>query len=244
MTQESYEQEWGKPTGAATARPYDEVDQMLHGVRNYQHGGLELEAIREDMYRSYDLQRIPVATAQWGPGVWNEGQLTGFEVGTYGGGPYGAYGIPRDDWDVWAAAAGLWDANIKDPAAQDYVARWHLKRAIDHYGSWDLAAVDFRYGVGAATTLAETGWDYEAAGLNEDDVKNYLDTVLPFVGETFDPDGPARTVEEYDPMHDQAPAGPGRAIPMVLDAMSRAVAGGKRTPIHQQVATGSQRGVQ
>lgn len=91
---------------------------------------------------------------------------------TYGG-DEGAYGITRDRWDTMALGAGLQGANMGDHAAQDYVAAYWMNKWYDKFQNWNLVAVAWTSGVGAANEVVyATNKDPRAVSL--DDIKNIL----------------------------------------------------------------------
>jgi hypothetical protein len=70
----------------------------------------------------------------------------------------GAYGILKSKWQALAAASGYAGANWRDPQAQDSIARKKLERDYEELGSWDMAALAFRYGTQAARALSNVGY--------------------------------------------------------------------------------------
>ena len=54
---------------------------------------------------------------------------------------YGAYQIMPGNWNAWAREAGLPNADIRDPAAQDAVARYKFTQYYQKYQDWNLVAI-------------------------------------------------------------------------------------------------------
>ena len=67
----------------------------------------------------------------------------------------GAYGIMSQNWQAYAASAGIAGANWRDPAAQDIVARAKMQADFKRYGSWSLVAVAWYAGNVAADRVVE-----------------------------------------------------------------------------------------
>lgn len=65
----------------------------------------------------------------------------------------GAYQIMSHIWDGWAVNAGIAGANWRDPAAQDRVARYQMKKYYDQYQNWELVAVAWYAGGSRATSV-------------------------------------------------------------------------------------------
>lgn len=70
---------------------------------------------------------------------------------------HGAYGIMPGNWDSWSRAAGLGGADIRDPRAQDAVARHMFERYYAEFGSWDLVAIAWFAGAGNARKAQRRG---------------------------------------------------------------------------------------
>ena len=69
----------------------------------------------------------------------------------------GAYQIMQNDWNWRANTAGLPGADIRDPAAQDAVARYWFTKYYEKYQDWNLVAVAWFGGTGAADIAQEKG---------------------------------------------------------------------------------------
>ncbi len=65
----------------------------------------------------------------------------------------GAYGIDASRWDAMARRAGLDGANMQDPGMQDYVAAWTMKALYSKYRNWNLVALAWSSGAGAASAV-------------------------------------------------------------------------------------------
>lgn len=70
----------------------------------------------------------------------------------------GAYGILKSKWAQLAADSGYAGADWHDPKAQDVIAREKLQRDYEQLGSWEMAALAFRYGTQAARALSKAGY--------------------------------------------------------------------------------------
>lgn len=62
----------------------------------------------------------------------------------------GAYQIMATNWDWWAQEAGIPGADWRDPQAQDWVAEFKFTQYFNRYKSWDLVAIAWFGGPGAA----------------------------------------------------------------------------------------------
>ena len=89
----------------------------------------------------------------------------------------GAYGLPRSQWTPWSTFAGLKNAPIGSPEAQDRVAASVLTAYKERYGSWDLAIVAWFAGPEQANKLAAQGG---IPGLEQysPETAKYLDSVV------------------------------------------------------------------
>lgn len=79
-------------------------------------------------------------------------QSSGSYSGSYSG-PQGAYGIDPGRWDLMARRAGLGGADMRDPGMQDYVAAWTMKALYGRYHNWNLVALAWSNGTGAADSV-------------------------------------------------------------------------------------------
>ena len=69
----------------------------------------------------------------------------------------GAYGILDVNWDKWAEQAGYKGADWRIPEMQDIVAAYKFTEYFNKYGSWDLVAVAWYAGPGAANKAKGLG---------------------------------------------------------------------------------------
>jgi len=129
---------------------------------------------------------------------WEQGQQVGIneilssmrnvESGSYRGnyalyGPryggrsyYGAYQIPTENWDQWAAAAGIAGADIRSPQAQDTVAAFIVTQYYNRFGDWDLAAMAWYAGPQQAAKVIRRGYDGIDSILNPK-IREYVTSV-------------------------------------------------------------------
>lgn len=86
--------------------------------------------------------------------------------GNYGAiGPYtgrmgnarGAYQIMSANWDSWAREAGIAGAYWGSKEAQDHVAEFKFRQYYERFGSWELVAVAWFGGPGAAARAQKNG---------------------------------------------------------------------------------------
>lgn len=163
----------------------------------------------------------------------------------------GAYGILDINWNgtktqkSWAEQAGYKGADWHDPAVQDAVARYKVQEFFNKFGSWDAVSVAWFAGSETAKDLVETGTiDYSKADVNGVDIKEYVDEMNTKIGEelmtmevpmeTFTlpstvagPPTPPVIAKQKDMQQVFAA--------QVLDAMTKANAGGFRPSFESQV---------
>jgi hypothetical protein len=160
----------------------------------------------------------------------------------------GGYGILDINWygtdtqTAWTKMAGIEGADINDPKAQDAVAKYMVQKYFDRFGSWDLVSIAWFAGDGVAQRLKDTGtinWNVEdSKGTSISQYINEMDKLLS--NEMMNIEVP---LEEFS--IPQIPAHEGRSPGIVgqfgvppddvkqhaaniLDAMTRANAGGER----------------
>ena len=107
-------------------------------------------------------------------------------TGQYAGdNAYGAYQIMQRNWDSWAAEAGYAGADIRDPAAQDAVARYKFEQLYNKYGSWDLVAIAWFAGESRAQKAARRGVDSLSgvADVTGTDVPQYVSTIRQYMSQ-------------------------------------------------------------
>jgi len=163
----------------------------------------------------------------------------------------GAYGILDINWygtdtqKSWTEMAGLEGANINDPKAQDDVARFFVQEYFNRYGSWDAVSVAWFAGPEVAKKMVNEGViDYTLKDVNGQDVKTYVDEMSTKIGEelmtmevpmeTFTMPGTVKgpptppVIKKQRDMQEVFAA-------QILDAMTKANAGGMRPSFESQV---------
>tara|TARA_R100001460_G_scaffold20411_2_gene42299 strand:- start:781 stop:1497 length:717 start_codon:yes stop_codon:yes gene_type:complete len=163
----------------------------------------------------------------------------------------GAYGILDINWNgtktqqSWAEQAGYKGADWHDPAVQDAVAKYKVQEFFNRFGSWDAVSVAWFAGDKTAKDLVETGTiDYSKADSNGVDIKEYVSEMNVNIGnelmtmevpmETFispgtvkGPPVPPQLMQQKDMQQVFAA--------QILDAMTKANAGGNRPSFESQV---------
>ncbi len=86
----------------------------------------------------------------------------------------GAYGFTN--WKGQAAAAGLPDADMRDPAAQDQVAAVLFRRLHQRYDNWDLVALAWFTNEKTADSVAKVGYAKPNQFANRK-VRGYIEAV-------------------------------------------------------------------
>ena len=71
--------------------------------------------------------------------------------------PFGAYGILMENWDAWAASAGLRGVDKFDPAAQDAVAAHMAQVLFQRYGDWTTVAAAWYAGAENTDRAMQSG---------------------------------------------------------------------------------------
>jgi len=163
----------------------------------------------------------------------------------------GAYGILDINWNgtktqkSWAEQAGYKGADWHDPAVQDAVARYKVQEYFNKYGSWDAVSVAWFAGAGNANELVNNGTiNYDLADANGQTIKDYVDEMNTKIGEELmtmevpmerftmpstvkGPPTPPVIAKQKDMQRVFAA--------QVLDAMTKANAGGFRPSFESQV---------
>ena len=157
----------------------------------------------------------------------------------------GAYGILDINWGKWSKEAGLAGADWHDPIAQDRVAKYKVQQYFNKFGSWDAVSVAWFAGSETAKDLVETGTiNYSKADSNGVDIKEYVSEMNDNIAnelmtmevpmETFTmpstikgPPTPPVIAKQKDMQRVFAA--------QVLDAMTKANAGGNRPSFESQV---------
>ena len=163
----------------------------------------------------------------------------------------GAYGILDINWTgtktqkSWAEQAGYSGADWHDPIAQDAVARYKVQEYFNKYGSWDAVSVAWFSGEGNANKLVKNGTiDYSASDSNGQTIENYVDEMNTKISEQFmnmevpiKPYTPPQIIEgpQTNPMVDSQRNQQEVFAAQILDAMTKANAGGMRPSFESQV---------
>ena len=163
----------------------------------------------------------------------------------------GAYGILDINWTgtktqkSWAEQAGYSGADWHDPIAQDAVARYKVQEYFNKYGSWDAVSVAWFSGEGNANKLVKNGTiDYSASDANGQTIENYVDQMNKKISEEFmnmevpiKPYTPPQIIEgpQTNPVVDSQRNQQEVFAAQILDAMTKANAGGMRPSFESQV---------
>lgn len=163
----------------------------------------------------------------------------------------GAYGILDINWTgtktqkSWAEQAGYSGADWHDPIAQDAVARYKVQEYFNKYGSWDAVSVAWFSGEGNANKLVKNGTiDYSASDSNGQTIENYVDEMNTKISEEFmnmevpiKPYTPPQIIEgpQTNPVVDSQRNQQEVFAAQILDAMTKANAGGMRPSFESQV---------
>ena len=153
----------------------------------------------------------------------------------------GGYGILDINFPVWARQAGLngfsmSDGDWKDPKVQDAVARYKVQQYFNKFNSWEAVSVAWFAGEGKANELVSQGTiDYNKADSNGTTIKQYVATMNNFVAEELmNIEVPMETFEKPQIYSGPTPVSKGSRnnnevyAAQILDAMTRATAGGVR----------------
>jgi len=169
----------------------------------------------------------------------------------------GAYGILDINWNKWAKQAGVEGADWHDPVAQDTVAKFKVQEYFNKYNSWDAVSVAWFAGPGKANTLVKEG----TINFNESDnqglsVREYVDSMNNLISEELmnievptnndmlyrgEPKGPSRPLPQIgESSNTMTPLGKQKQsqevfAAQILDAMTKANAGGMRPSFESQV---------
>ncbi len=157
----------------------------------------------------------------------------------------GAYGILDINWNKWAKQAGVEGADWHDPVAQDTVAKFKVQEYFNKYNSWDAVSVAWFAGPGKANTLVKEGTiNFDESDNQGLSVREYVDSMNNLISEelmnievpieTFTPPqmiaGPPT-----NPVVDNQRASQEVFAAQILDAMTKANAGGMRPSFESQV---------
>ena len=157
----------------------------------------------------------------------------------------GAYGILDINWNKWSKEAGLEGADWHDPKAQDIVARYKVQEYFNKYNSWNLVSIAWFAGSKKADRVMNNG----ESNLDKTDntgqsIQEYVNAMNNLIAEELmnievpmetinmpgTPFGPSTNpvVEKQKSMQEVFAA-------QVLDAITKANAGGNRPSFESQV---------
>ena len=162
----------------------------------------------------------------------------------------GGYGILDINFPIWAKQAGLKDFSMadedwKDPKAQDTIAKYKVQEYFNKFNSWDVVSVAWFAGENKAKELLREGSiDYDKADSNGTTIKQYVDSMNNLIGEelmnievpmeTFTRPGTVKGPPVPPQLMQQKNANEVFAA-QILDAMTKANAGGNRPNFESQV---------
>ena len=162
----------------------------------------------------------------------------------------GGYGILDINFPIWAKQAGLKDFSMadedwKDPKAQDTIAKYKVQEYFNKFNSWDAVSVAWFAGENKAKELMRNGTiDYDKADSNGTTIKQYVDSMNNLIAEDF------MTMEVPMETFTLPSTVAGSPTPpviakqrdnqqvfaaQILDAMTKANAGGMRPSFESQV---------
>jgi len=162
----------------------------------------------------------------------------------------GGYGILDINFPIWAKQAGLKDFSMadedwKDPKAQDTIAKYKVQEYFNKFNSWDAVSVAWFAGENKAKELMRNGTiDYDKADSNGTTIKQYVDSMNNLIAEDF------MTMEVPMETFTMPSTVAGPPTPpviakqrknqevfaaQILDAMTKANAGGYRPAFESQV---------
>lgn len=157
----------------------------------------------------------------------------------------GAYGILDINWNKWSKQAGVEGADWHDPVAQDAVAKYKVQEYFNKYGSWEAVSVAWFSGEGNANKLVKNGTiDYSASDSNGQTIENYVDEMNTKISEEFmnmevpmETFTPPQIIEgpQTNPVVDSQRNQQEVFAAQILDAMTKANAGGMRPSFESQV---------
>jgi len=174
----------------------------------------------------------------------------------------GGYGILDINFEKWAEQAGLQefsmeDEDWKDPVAQDTIARYKVQEYFNKYNSWDAVSIAWFSGEGNANELVRNGTiDYTQADSNGVNIKDYVASMNNLISEELmnievptnndmlyrgEPKGPSRPLPQIgESSNTMTPLGKQKQsqevfAAQILDAMTKANAGGMRPSFESQV---------
>tara|TARA_Y200000002_G_C22433949_1_gene559243 strand:- start:13 stop:741 length:729 start_codon:yes stop_codon:yes gene_type:complete len=157
----------------------------------------------------------------------------------------GAYGILDINWKKWAKEAGLQGADWHDPKAQDTVAKFKVQQYFDRFNSWDAVSVAWFAGPNKAKQLVDNGTiNFDLTDANGQSIKDYVDEMNTKISEEFmTMEVPMETITmpqiypgpQSNPVIDKQRNNQEVFAAQILDAMTKANAGGNRPSFESQV---------
>ena len=157
----------------------------------------------------------------------------------------GAYGILDINWKKWAKEAGLEGADWHDPVAQDTVAKFKVQQYFDRFNSWDAVSVAWFAGPNKAKELVNNGTiNFDLTDTNGQSIKDYVDEMNTKIAEELmTMEVPVTTVPppqiylgpQTNPVIDRQRNEQQVFAAQILDAMTKANAGGMRPSFESQV---------
>jgi len=157
----------------------------------------------------------------------------------------GAYGILDINWKKWAKEAGLEGADWHDPKAQDTVARFKVQQYFDRFNSWDAVSVAWFAGPNKAKELVNNGTiNFDLTDTNGQSIKDYVDEMNTKIAEELmTMELPIETFQmqpiiqgpQTNPVIDKQRNNQEVFAAQILDAMTKANAGGMRPSFESQV---------
>lgn len=163
----------------------------------------------------------------------------------------GGYGILDINWygtetqTAWTKMAGLEDADINDPKAQDAVAKFMVQKYFNRFGSWDLVSIAWFAGPNKSKTLRDTGtinWDaQDSKGTSISQYISEMDRLLSDEMMNIEVPQEEFSIPQIPAQEGRSPGIVGKfGVPPedekqhaanILDAMTRANAGGERPSV-------------
>jgi len=162
----------------------------------------------------------------------------------------GGYGILDINFEKWAKQAGLKDFSMadedwKDPVAQDTIAKYKVQEYFNKFNSWDAVSVAWFAGENKAKQLLSEGTiDYDKADSNGTTIKQYVDSMNNLISEKLmTMEVPMETFTmpqiyqgpQRNPVVDKQRNNQQVFAAQILDAMTKANAGGNRPSFESQV---------
>lgn len=157
----------------------------------------------------------------------------------------GAYGILDINWKKWAKEAGIEGADWHDPKAQDTVARFKVQQYFNRFNSWDAVSVAWFAGPNKAKDLVNNGTiNFDLTDANGQSIKDYVDEMNTKIAEELmTMEVPVTTIPtpqiypgpQTNPVIDRQRNEQEVFAAQILDAMTKANAGGMRPSFESQV---------